>query len=70
MTAFSKFIIGSILSFFGSLSNGAPMEKLQEDLQVNLQMKEPAYVFHFPAKEDCEKEKDFTFTMNNFKRNY
>lgn len=66
MTALTKFLIGSIISYLGSLSPGEPSQEVNENLQGNLQKGTISYVHRFPAKEDSENYKTFICIINNF----
>lgn len=69
MTALTKFIIGSIVSLFGSLTLQEPELIVSENLQEDLQEKKSFYVYHSPAKEDCKIEETLTFKINIERKN-
>lgn len=52
MNILTKFIIGSIISYFGSLSPAEPAVSAEQNSTPNVQKQTTAYVHVFPEKAD------------------
>lgn len=67
MTALTKFIIGSVISFFGSLTLTELAGNLHHGITGSLQEEKSEEVFIFPASKAKENYYNFTCLRYNFK---
>lgn len=66
MTALTKFIISSIISYFGSLSPAEPAFSGEHNILDIVQKQTTSYVFIFPKRENSVNYTEFTCLGNNF----
>lgn len=67
MTALTKFIIGSVISFFGSLTPTDPAGNSEHGVTGQVQEDKTEEFYVFPAKKDCEGYNKFTCFKYDFK---
>lgn len=66
MTAFTKFIIGSVISFFGSLNPTDPAGNVDHGVTGQVQEEKQTEVYIFPTKKENQDYNKFTCFRYDF----